>query len=206
MTKSKTTRKSPRKSPTRKAAPKHTTREAWLMAVVEAMRPEFEAAGFPIPEKIRVTMSLTQRAKWIGTHYPVAMSKDNTHEILIRLDQTKPLDVAAILCHELVHASVPPKTGHRGPFKVLATALGLTGKMTATVPGTMFKAWVKPVLKDVGAFPHAALDLSKQKKQSTRLLKVECKDCGYIARVTSKWIDNAGAPICPCNDTAMHVC
>lgn len=205
MSKSKTkSRKPSTRKP--KATPIHSTREAWLMAMVDAMRPEFEAAGFPIPERIRVTMSLTQRAKWVGTHYPVDMSKDKTHEILIRLDQTKPLEVAAILCHELVHASVPPKTGHRGPFKTLAISLGLTGKMTATVPGTLFKQWIKPVLTSVGTFPHAALDLSKQKKQTTRLLKVECEDCGYIARVTNKWIEDVGAPLCPCNELAMTVC
>lgn len=35
------------------------------------------------------------------------------------------------------------------------------------------------------------------KKQTTRLLKVSCSECGYTARVTRKWLDKAGAPLCP---------
>lgn len=40
------------------------------------------------------------------------------------------------------------------------------------------------------------------KPQSTRLLKTECASCGYNCRVTKRWIDKSGAPICPeCNLT-----
>ncbi|HCF6730452.1 TPA: hypothetical protein NII60_000284 [Pseudomonas aeruginosa] len=36
-----------------------------------------------------------------------------------------------------------------------------------------------------------------KKKQSTRLKKVECSECGYVARVTQKWLDKSGPPHCP---------
>jgi hypothetical protein len=29
------------------------------------------------------------------------------------------------------------------------------------------------------------------------LLKAECGDCGYMVRVTRKWVGEAGAPHCP---------
>ncbi|MDQ2079513.1 hypothetical protein RA307_04905 [Xanthobacteraceae bacterium Astr-EGSB] len=50
---------------------------------------------------------------------------------------------------------------------------------------------------------HSHLDAAKPlaraaaERQATRMLKCECLDCGYIVRVTRKWIDAVGAPHCP---------
>jgi hypothetical protein len=33
----------------------------------------------------------------------------------------------------------------------------------------------------------------------TRLLKAICGDCAYTVRVTRRWLDELGAPLCPCN-------
>lgn len=41
-----------------------------------------------------------------------------------------------------------------------------------------------------------ARDSSRPKKQTSRLLKAECGDCGYTVRVTAKWLE-IGAPHCP---------
>ena len=41
-------------------------------------------------------------------------------------------------------------------------------------------------------------------QQSTRMVKVVCAGCGYTARTTRKWLDEAGAPICPCNQEPME--
>ena len=38
------------------------------------------------------------------------------------------------------------------------------------------------------------------KVQSTRLLKALCPDCGYVIRVTAKWVE-VGLPVCPCGAT-----
>jgi hypothetical protein len=63
---------------------------------------------------------------------------------------------------------------------------------------------LKTLDKKLGTYPHAALDPSEGiKKQSTRLLKVECEACGYTVRVTRKWLDEAGSPLCPCNEKPM---
>ena len=42
-------------------------------------------------------------------------------------------------------------------------------------------------------------------KQSTRLIKCECAECGYTMRTTTKWIETLGAPLCPCNEQQMEV-
>lgn len=44
---------------------------------------------------------------------------------------------------------------------------------------------------------------TRPKKQTTRLKKCECRECGYTVRVTAKWLE-VGAPHCP-NHGAMEV-
>src|SRR4051812_42502289 len=96
----------------------------------------------------------------------------------------------------VVHAAVGVEQGHGPAFGRVARAIGLEGKLTATVPGDEFKASVTPILDEVGPFPHAPLDWagsrSGPKKQTARLLKVECQECGLVVRRTKKWIDEVG--------------
>lgn len=183
------------------------TREQWLARVALGMRAKFKEVGAPLPKKLRVTMSLTKRNKAVGTCFDPRASADGTTEIIIRLDQYEPVEVAAILCHELIHAAVGCEAGHGAAFKRVALALGLEGKMTATTPGEEFKQWSAGILSTVGKFPHAALNFdgirSGPKKQTTRLLKVECEECGYVARVARSWLEEMGAPLCPCSSTPM---
>ena len=39
----------------------------------------------------------------------------------------------------------------------------------------------------------------------TRLIKTQCGHCGYIARVTRRWIADVGAPLCPCKGEPMEL-
>jgi hypothetical protein len=41
-----------------------------------------------------------------------------------------------------------------------------------------------------------------EQKQPTRLLKVQCKKCGYTMRITLKWL-NVAVPNCPVNHGVM---
>jgi len=177
------------------------TREDWLNKVAQWMRPLFTAASAELPERFRVTMSLTRRKRAIGVCYDRSASADGAYEILVRLDRHEPLDVAAILAHELVHAAVGVEQGHGPAFGKVARAIGLEGKLTATVPGERFVHSVGPILAEVGPFPHAPLDWagsrSGPKKQTARLLKVECRECGLVVRQTKKWIDDVGPAHCP---------
>lgn len=45
-----------------------------------------------------------------------------------------------------------------------------------------------------------------KKKQSTRLLKAECAECGYVVRVTAKWVNEVGAPRCGVKAHGVMVC
>lgn len=44
---------------------------------------------------------------------------------------------------------------------------------------------------------------SRGKGSGSRLKKVSCTACGYVARVTGKWLVQSGAPLCPCNHEPM---
>jgi hypothetical protein len=90
--------------------------------------------------------------------------------------------------------------------------MGLDGensKPTATVANPELVKLIREVAAPLGAYPHVAIDGDFGNKQSTRLLKVQCTDCGYIneagngytARITMTWIENAGLPVCPCGAT-----
>ena len=72
--------------------------------------------------------------------------------------------------------------------------------------GDELQAELKRIIETLGEYPHARLDpaLSGRKKQTTRLVKVQCLDCGYAARVTRQWLDKVGTPICPCNTEPMN--
>lgn len=175
-------------------------RETWLEQVAERMSPWFGSTPLP-PLRLAVGFPSTgKRGRRVGECWDRESSEDGHFEILIRPDLADPVEVAAVLAHELVHAAVGIEAGHKAPFRKLATAIGLEGKMTATVPGEAFKRNLTPILSEVGTLPHARLNFgasSAPKKQSTRLIKTACPVCGYTVRVTRKWLESSGAPLCP---------
>ncbi len=70
--------------------------------------------------------------------------------------------------------------------------------MTATVAGPALEARLRGFSQDLGPFPHAGLVAGAGgPRQTTRLLKLACADCGYTVRTTAKWIA-VGLPVCPC--------
>lgn len=181
--------------------PRFKTREEWLTFVCSQLRPVFVTAGHPIPVKVRFALGFTSagyRSKAIGECWSTVASGDGTTEIFIKPDRDSPKEVGNILAHELVHAAVGVKHGHRAPFKKACKAIGLEGKAAQALPGkTMQREVMDPILKKAGPLPHKKMSFtSGKKKQNTRLLKAECATCGYTVRVTGKWIVIAGAPYC----------
>ena len=176
-------------------------REEWLTKLAISLEGLFKQHGATMP-LYRVTCgfpsrgALSTKNRKIGQCWSAEASKDGTHELMVSMTIDDPLKVAGVLAHEMVHAAVGIEHGHKKPFKQLATAIGLEGKMTATTEGEAFKRAVSPMIDAIGDYPHAALDSSTKPKQSTRLVKAECPTCGYTIRVTRKWIE-AAPPCCP---------
>ena len=184
-----------------------STREAWLSLVIDALRPHFAAAGYTVPANVKASCGFSSSGKGsrkktvMGEVWNAAASAGGHFEIFINPIEDRPVEVAGTLAHELVHATVGLEAAHKGPFKRCALAIGLTGKMTATVNGPAFIEWFEA--QDFPPYPHDRLTPSDapSKPQATRLLKVECKACEqegqpYLVRMSAKAF-RTGAPICP---------
>lgn len=185
-------------------------REAWLNDLASRVQPFMETSAKLTFPDFRVSCGFPSRGgksgKVIGECWSAASSADRHAEIFITPFEDRPEGVASTLVHELIHAALP-KAGHRAPFQRAAKALGFDAPWKSTPETEVFWAWVRPILADMPAYPHGKIQhmeiTGAPKPQKGRLLKVECDDCGYTARVTRKWIDDVGAPICPCNHAPM---
>jgi hypothetical protein len=183
---------------------KPKTREEWLARFTEASRPLFKQAGHPLPKRVRCSVGFPSkgiRAKTIGECWSKDDTKDGVCEIFIRPSlQDDGSRIADVLTHELCHAALGSEEGHGKLFRRLATGLGLTGKMTATTAGPGWHAWADPIVKDLGKFPGAALGgelAGGKKKQTTRMLKLTCDQCGWACRTSAKHVH--ADMVCPMN-------
>jgi hypothetical protein len=189
-------------------APTHSTREAWLLAAVQEFTPWIEEQGGKVPVvRVSVGFPAGGRKNVIGQcHYA---AEDGVAQIFVHPSLKIADRVLDVLLHEVIHACTPG-AGHKGDFARLAKGVGLTGKMTATVASDDLRTRLEALAEDVlGVYPHAVLeDMSGTshgpKTQSTRMLKAECAEgSGYKVRLTRVWLEEFGAPICPCHEVRM---
>lgn len=168
-------------------------RETWLNEFTRRARPMFKELGHPIPDNVRMAVGYTSaghRGKRIGECWSSECSADKSFEIFIKPSLADARRVAGVLTHELIHAAVGIKEGHGKVFGKMARGLGLEGKLTATTEGPDFDKWAGPIIEKLGPIPHAALTGGQgtgPKKQTTRLLKCECDDCGFTFRASKQW-------------------
>lgn len=184
------------------------TREAWLAAMVAALRPVFTARGLALPQALRVSCgwparrALSARGRVVGECWTPRASADATVEIFVSPYLCDSLRVADVLVHELCHAAVGNAAGHGPAFAAAARAMGLGGRMTATVRTAECDAYLVPMVQALGLYPHAALGAGYDhpadapKKQGTRMVRVRCRCCGYTLRTTRMWLGVA-VPTCP---------
>jgi hypothetical protein len=183
------------------------SRESWLNAATDSLRPHFGSAGHSLPDAIRCAIafpSTGRRGQRLAECWAADASSDGHNEIIIRADLADPVHVLAILTHELVHAAVPAGSGHGPIYRAAALHVGLKGPMRTALPGPLLQIQLVGLAATLGPFPHAALDFDataddRPKKRGTYLLKAECSDpaCGYTVRITSKWVTELGPPGCP---------
>ena len=186
------------------------SREDWLNTLVSRLRGHFASHGATVPERLRVSIGFPSRGglslkkRRTGEHWGEACSADGHHEIFISPLLEQP-GACSTLVHELTHACLSPGVKHKAPFKRLGLAVGLEGKPASMGAGPELAATLATLGADIGPWPAARLNASElPKPQSTRLIKVECVNgSGYCVRVTRKWLDAVGAPICPCHNEPM---
>jgi ribosomal protein L37E len=185
------------------------TREEWLQKAISELKPLFHNAGKTLPD-VRVSCGFPSRRarasknRRIGECWSAEASGDGTPEIFISPLEDDPVEVLAILVHELIHGV--GIHGHGRDFRAVALLVGLEGRMTATRPSEALSERLRGIVAEIGPYPHAKLDASLDtRKQPTRLIKCECSSCGYIIRTTNKWLKQSGPPICPTCDIEFEV-
>lgn len=187
-------------------------RETWLRRAVEIIRPYVaDRTGHDVPAGLWVSVGFPvtgarsgSRNQRIGEcHYATA---DGIPAVFIHPELQDGARVLDVLLHEALHAALPVGTGHGPAFRRAAKACGLAGKPTATIveDGSELAQTVADWWETLGAYPHAAVNTSSRKKQTTRMLKVECLADGYTVRMTRKWLDEMGAPSCPCGEIMLE--
>lgn len=184
-------------------------REEWLNVIAVAhIYPLFSEKGVGWTEDYRISIGFPKGrgrgANAIGQCWSPLASADKTPELFVS-PELAPARAVDVLIHELVHAVVGLKAGHTGEFRKAAKAVGLEGKMTATVAGAALSKRIAEWLEQMPPFPGAVLSPSsagadkKEKGPGSRLVKCVCPECGYTIRTTAKWI-NIGLPSCPCGE------
>ena len=187
------------------------TREEWLEEGMSELSTEFVRLGQPLPPRIRVTCGFTSGGTrkrkggktLIGECWDSTRSGDATFEVMISPVEDDPVRVLGILTHELCHAAAGLKAGHGPAFGVLARGMKLEGSLTATTVGIPFETLTAAIRQRLGDYPHAKLDTSTRKVQTTRMLRCVCS-CGYTVRLSAKWI-KVGLPHCPLHGPMAQV-
>lgn len=167
---------------------KHT-REAWLENAVQHLAHVFADADKSIPD-VRVSCGFpskratSNKNRRIGECWATHQATDGRRQIYISPVLADAGEVLATLVHELCHAVLDNKGGHRGPFVKLMKAVGLAGKPTSTEAGPRLIERLNDVSSALGPYPHAALVPREKMRPGSRLHLYECA-CPVKVRVAS---------------------
>jgi hypothetical protein len=192
-------------APTESVPVVSTLREDWLTRMLDRfLRDHFQRAGYKAPNNIRVTCGFPSRSglgtkkRAIGECWDSLASEDGHFQISVSPVLSDTVKVVGVLIHEVVHATVGLKCGHKGPFGKCAAAVGLVKPWTATGETDELKASIREWIESLGEYPHGALMPTTKRKEVGRMLLLQC-ECGLKIRTTQKWIDEYGPEWpCPC--------
>jgi len=181
-------------------------REAWLTAVVVMAEAMFKAAELEYPEAWRVSCGFPSKGgagsnrKTVGECHYEMNSGDGFREMFVSPYLGTSVDAIKTLLHEVVHACLGPGKGHRAEFSQACKRLGFEGKPTQAVPSDeVWGPFFEAAVAKLGEYPHATSNTAGRKKQATRMIKVACP-CGCSARMTRKWLEEVGPPVCGCGE------
>lgn len=198
---------------------KYPTREAWMLAAVDLMRPIFAEIGEEIPP-VRISMGWPggrgNKQHVVGQCWGAATVADGIPAVFVSPAQKDVLEILGTIMHEDIHAA--GHFQHRAKFTRVAKLLDPEGDHS----GSWAKSWPSPgrspvlftrlsaLADQLGPFPHSVvnalgglLGITKGPAvQGTRMLKVWCGECGYTLRATAKWL-HVATPVCPNEDCGM---
>ena len=195
---------------------KYKTREEWLTGGKALLNDRvFIPNNLPLSDNVVFSCSfattgnrLGARSTTLGQCFPPELSEDKVNtQIIISPLLDNPVRVLDIQSHELCHDQVGCEHGHDATFTRARKAIGLwgknkatneyvvNGKSTDTKAGPELTATLQEIADELGPYPHSALDTSERKKQSTRMIKCQCPECGMVVRASRKALEN-GPPHC----------
>lgn len=201
-------------------APK--TREAWLKAAIELVRPMFVQIGYGLPETIHVSVGFSSRGKGgenstiRGECWSRIASDDGANHVFISPEIGDSATVIAVLMHELVHVALDNADGHTGRFKDAVTKLGMTKPYTTATPDRLLQEELENMAGELGEYGHVKLNAhtarvlvgagapltgggritSGPATQTNRHIKVACPSHAAYSLRLSRAVLEMGAPGC----------
>ena len=201
-------------------------REEWLRQAITKFRPIFKAAGIDIPKDVRISIGFgptgarQENQVILGVTCARVLSETGVNEIFISPEDATAVTMLATVAHEIIHAVDDCEHGHKGPFKDMAVAIGLEGKMTHTTASEEFTKVLAKMADDLGPYPGSRMNLmggrpvpvpgpegkpgkitSGNPSQKNRQILRTCiqdpkADCyGFKVRAAQSWLDK-GNPFC----------
>ena len=184
---------------------KHLTREGWLLAAVESLRPLFKQHGHAVPTDIQVSCGFAStglRSHHIGQCWSRKSSGNGTNQIFISPVLHDAVEVLDTLTHELVHAVDDCQHKHGKEFKKIALSLGMKGPMRSADAGPELRQKLQALARTLGPYPHGPLKVSHRKVSHPPRPSAKCPDCGYQVPMYKKFLAY-GPPLCPKHKTEM---
>jgi hypothetical protein len=183
----------------------HKTREDWLLAAVELLKPLFAAKGYTLPP-CQVSCGFTStgvRSGHIGQCWSTQSAGDGLNQIFIAPTLGDAFNVIDTLVHELIHAVDDCEHKHGKEFKKMALKLGLKGPMRSAEAGPVLKAQLLDLAQTLGPYPHSALKVSVRKRPQAKRPRAKCEKCDYQVPMLKKFL-TYGPPICPQHKIVME--
>ena len=183
----------------------HTTREAWLLAAVELLRPLFAAKGFGVPPcQVSCGFASTgTRSGHVGQCWSTKSASNELNQIFIAPTLKSSYEVLDTLVHELVHAVDNCENKHGKEFKKIALKMGMKGPMRSAEAGPELKVTLTSLLDTLGQYPHGHLKVGMRKAARRDRPRAKCKHCGYQVPMLKKFL-TYGPPICPKDKVEME--
>ena len=185
---------------------KYTTREDWLVAAIAKLDETFfSPAGHELPEKLQVSCGFAKGShKAIGQCWGPALSANETTQMFICPSQDEPVGVIDTLLHEMIHACVGVKAGHRGPFRKMVLEFGMVGpiKSAHAEEGSECHAKLVAIAETLGAYPHARLRKAPGAVRHPHiwLRFVSVTEEKYTITISEKNAKEYGIPVDPWGD------
>jgi hypothetical protein len=192
----------------------HETREGYVRAAINELRPDFERRGLQIPTNIRTAVAFGpggRKTKRKGDCLPPEASADGHFEIIIGNDHGTAQDMLPEVVIQVLHSVLGPERNRAFRDAMASLGFDVSNGVKKAIPGPILLERLNSIASTLGAIPHAKVDWSKAttprgkpRKQTTRMLKAECvlirnntRKCGYTLRVSSVWAIDPGPPHCP---------